>query len=394
MKRFVSKPRRGAAAVELAVTTIVLVPLILYTLFLEDLLSYRLENQEPGIVANWDYITNDYMKGNLKDVGRLNRLKYCDHTAAFDSYNVGYDCNGQSVDGASGEPGGSGDNGGGSFDVSGGGGGGSPEGHHQAGGAHQCWIVPGADQLRCYVDKNGGMSQVMSTNSSMIYLQSGWNKGGVVDCRARLGVMNYMLPNKVWGLMGMTKAKGDGKQAGSGGQSISGGKGRMQEGMAFDQLDARTSDNNIHGDAANGAANTWILREEHLYMLHDSWALNDIDKVTPSTGAPAPAGLVPGTDVIHPLLDRSAWYFNQFNGDATQKAKDYADDMKDNFTNDFAAQDGVGGIGGDNPKTLPVFWDKPNNRKADKDGFASGWTDTRQADSSSGRNGNKYPWSN
>ena len=36
---------------ELAVTMVLLVPLILYTLFLEDLLAYRLENQEPTITA-------------------------------------------------------------------------------------------------------------------------------------------------------------------------------------------------------------------------------------------------------------------------------------------------------------------------------------------------------
>jgi hypothetical protein len=371
----------------MAVTTIVLVPLILYTLFLEDLLYYKLESQEPGIVANWDYATNDYMKGNLKDVGRLNRLKYCDHTAAFDSYNVGYDCNGQSIDGASGESGGAGDNGGGSDLSVGGGGAGSPEGHHQAGGAHQCWIVPGADQLRCYVDSRGGQTMVATTTSATVYLNSNWNRGGIVDCRARLGVMNYMLPNKVWGLMGTAANQGNGV-------AISGGKGRMQEAKTFVELDARTTDNNIHGDASGGAPNTWILREEHLYMLHDSWALNDIDKVDPGKGAPVPAGLAPGTDSIHPLLDRSAFYYNQFNSDSKTKANDYFDALKDDFLKENVAnRDGIGGIGGDDPSTLPVFWDKPAQRQSDDgDGYASGWADTRQGTASNGRPNNKYPW--
>jgi len=379
---------RGAAAVEMAVTTIVLVPLVLYTLFLEDLLYYKLESQEPGIVATWDYATNDYMKGDLKDVGGLNRLKYCDHTAAFDSYNQGYDCNGQPLGGAAGESGGAGNGGGGSLDISGGGGGGEGTGHHMAGGAHQCWIVPGADQLRCYLDKSGGQSMVASTSSSLVYLNSDWNKGGIVNCRARLGVMNYMLPNKVWGLMGTAANQGNGV-------ALSGGKGRMREGQTFTQIDNGISDNSVHGDAkvANAAANSWILREEHLYMLHDSWALNDIDKVDPGTGAPAPAGLAPGQDTIHPLLDRSAWYYNQYNSDANQKAKDYFDSMKDDFLKENVANvDGIGGIGGDDPGTLPVFWDKPNARQSDDEGFGSGWGDQRQKAASNGRPNNKYPW--
>jgi hypothetical protein len=66
VKRHLRLRARGAAAVETAVTMIVLVPLIFYTLFLEDMLAYKLENQEPGIVAAWDYTTNDYMK----EIGR------------------------------------------------------------------------------------------------------------------------------------------------------------------------------------------------------------------------------------------------------------------------------------------------------------------------------------
>jgi hypothetical protein len=94
------------------------------------------------------------------------------------------------------------------------------------------------------------------------------------------------------------------------------------------------------------------------------------------------------------LLDRSAFYYNQFNSDSKTKANDYFDALKDDFLKENVAnRDGIGGIGGDDPSTLPVFWDKPAQRQSDDgDGYASGWADTRQGTASNGRPNNKYPW--
>ena len=44
----------GAAVVELAISMIVVVPVILYTLFLNDLLIYNLDWQEAVVTPAWD----------------------------------------------------------------------------------------------------------------------------------------------------------------------------------------------------------------------------------------------------------------------------------------------------------------------------------------------------
>lgn len=392
--------RRGQAAVEMAVTTIVLVPLILYTLFLEDMLAYKLENQEPTIVAGWDYITNNYMKGSEKrDIGRMNRLKYCDHTAAYDSYDKPYDCDKMSTDGASGEDSGGSGSGSGDVDISGGGGGGSDKGHHQTTAAHQCWILPGADQVRCTLSKTAGITMFNESAVTMYSQMGEWNQGGLVTCGAQLGVMNYMLPNKVWGLMGMQETKkGDNtREGGNNGRVGMSSKGRFQDGKTFDELSGGGTQT-VHGDAegSNAAENSWILTKEEFAVMADPWALNLIDeKVTPGTGSPITSFIKPGMmyrDFHHPLLDRSGHYYNEYMKDGNDAANDYFDQMKD-YLNDsmlFGANyDGLGPLGGDKPDTLPVYWDKDVQR-SNNGGKASGYEDSRQAQASSGRS--EYPW--
>ncbi len=381
---------------------VLLVPLILYTLFLEDLLQYRLESQEPTITAGWDYITNDYMKGR-KDIGKLNRLKFCDHTVAFDSFDKGYDCNGMTAGGGADEDTGDG-SGSGDVDATGGAGGGGAKGHHQAGAAHQCWIVPGADQVRCGLDQQAGIRAMSVGTAAPLYHTSKWNKGGLVTCKAKLGVMNYMLPARFMqgGYNGFT--------AGSGGRVAVTNKGRNSAGAGanatFTEIDQATNDNSVHGDKDN-TGNAWILREETFAVLADPWALNDIADVTPGFRAPATSlarpmsypGYVPGKDTYHPLLDRSGHYYNKYGSDAKDKAYDWfgnsAISGSDGFLNSSmlggADRDGIGGIGGDDPGSLPVFYKKNDvTRKGSPKGLASGWEDSRQSPASSGRS--EYPW--
>ena len=53
---------RGSAAVELAALMITLVPLAMYTLYLEDLLFYHLDQQETVVSTPWDFVHGDYRK--------------------------------------------------------------------------------------------------------------------------------------------------------------------------------------------------------------------------------------------------------------------------------------------------------------------------------------------
>ncbi|MDP2272350.1 MAG: hypothetical protein Q8N23_29035 [Archangium sp.] len=378
--------KRGAAAVELAVTMVLLVPLILYTLFLEDLLAYKLESQEPTVTAGWDYITNDYMRGR-KDIGRLNRLKFCDHSAAFDSFDVGYDCNGVDTGGSGSEDTGAGS---GAVDVTGGSGGGGAKGHHQAGAAHQCWLVPGADQVRCSIDSTGGAMATMVGTAAPMYTASGWNKGGIVTCKAKLGVMNYMLPMKFMEWAGKNDVSNKGRNSAGAGDNAT-----------FTQIDAATKDTTVHDDK-NNAGNAWVLTEETFAVMADPWALNDIEDVDPSKGSPMTSflkpGMIPGQDIYHPLLDRSGHYYNRYAGDANSKAKDWFDNSAISGSNGLlnksvlfgAAHDGIAGMGGDNPASLPVKWEAAPSRPGDPDGYASGWADQRQSQASSSRS--QYPW--
>ena len=48
--------RRGQAAVEMAITMVLLIPLIFFALFLQDFAYYKLEGQEPIVSATSDYV--------------------------------------------------------------------------------------------------------------------------------------------------------------------------------------------------------------------------------------------------------------------------------------------------------------------------------------------------
>lgn len=130
--------RRGGATVELAIMMVFLIPTFLYSLFLDDLLNFKLEMQETIVSTPWDYNFLDYNKAKLANgssntqqqqqagqeeddgsdgngaykpsenkennsgaqeqpagvdniVARQSRRTYCDHSSAYDSYNIDQD---------------------------------------------------------------------------------------------------------------------------------------------------------------------------------------------------------------------------------------------------------------------------------------------------------------
>ncbi len=435
------KHRRGAATVETVVTMIALLPIIFYALFLEDLVYYKMENQEPTIVAGWDFTVPGNIDSDGSNIGGLNRLKYCDHEAAFDSFDQPYDCD----DGT----------------------------HHKAMAAHQCWIIPGADQVRCNEGSDGLQSNVGtqffgSTKASGFYSsfygQAGKSAVGMNVCTAHLGVMNYFLPQKMIGF---------GKDATD--------KTRLDDGQMFkdSQMDA-------HGDQQSGratSANTWILTMEKYAILNGGFGLLDVEKVTPDPGIADMIGNSIGNmggmgnqisnmsnqmnqisnsmggqsgmqnygnEAQHHDFDddgnlgsfgntggvggmqnagqnmsnslqnvgnsignlgqslfgggnilqvRSEYYYKQYGQDAIEKAGKYADDMKDYLSDgtfppgankDGLALGGAGAIGGDNIGTLPVYYDPGDTTRANQGGKASGGEDDRQGQDP--RTDGKYPW--
>ena len=155
---------RGGATVELAILMLIIVPTFLYAVFLDDLLRYRLDLEEAVTSSPWDYHPLDYTQGALDPsvVQHNIRLEWCDHTSAYDSYDYNYDC--------------------------------QDEAHHNAVGAHVCWLQSGAHQVTCHApDSSVGASYLDPAASNF---SSSYTNGGLVSCDATVAVLNYLLPQE------------------------------------------------------------------------------------------------------------------------------------------------------------------------------------------------------
>lgn len=322
---------------------LVIVPLIFYTIFLQDLLRFKLEEQEPTIAAGWDYITTDYMKDNPDD-GSMNRLKYCDHSAAYDSYtNKDYDCENAT--------------------------------HHEAPAAHECWISPGAEQVRCSLNKNMGAKMMPSGAPYSEFME--WNRGGMGTCSATLGILNYFIINKFmrWNDSSRANMTMGGKGGGS--------KERLgTDGTASMENDA--DGRNAHADKSTvDIKDTWVLKEEKFAVLADPWALNHISSIDPDFEWSQEPGSVAGSDDNHPLLDRTNHFYRHF---GLQKGIPEANDWHSEMS-DFLHPDTKVDNKGDQLETAPVFY-APEKKRSNLSGYASGWKDERQQNTN---RENKFP---
>jgi hypothetical protein len=144
---------------------VMLVPLTMYTLYLEDLLFYKLDQQETVVSSAWDFVHGDFRHGDQPHeieqmVQRLTGQTYWDHTSAWNTYsNPGSD--------------------------------GSDAKHHQALAAHQCWLAQGGQQLAC-------RSYGVGTGRE-IEPRYDLRGAGLIGCDAILGVQNYFLPEHFLG---------------------------------------------------------------------------------------------------------------------------------------------------------------------------------------------------
>ncbi|MBL8910061.1 MAG: hypothetical protein JNM17_05070 [Archangium sp.] len=363
--------RRGAAAVEMAITMVTLIPLIFFALFLEDFAYYRLNGQEPGIAAMWDHLTPDYMK-NRPDVGGMNRLKFCDHTSAFDSYKQDFDCNGGGGMGGSDDT----DDGSGDFSVTGSGGG--DIGHHHATGAHQCWLGQGR-QVYCNTSSvMGAPNIVVGSGMQTFFTPGGWNRGGLATCNSTLNVFNWIIPQDIsseGGWLWSKKQNTDKQQSDKGREWNEG-----TNGTKYSIGQAHTD-----GKAATDNMKSWKMSQENYSMLVDPWALSHIGTVKPlSNLALTGLGQTPGSlamvgkDLYNPLLDRTNMYYTKYGGQAADKGKNWLSDMSD-FLSDNAGKDGYG----DDLDSVPVNWSPPSARPGYSGGLGSGWDKNRS--------GNKFP---
>lgn len=216
MSRWNLKPR-GGAAVETAVLMIVLVPLIMYTLFLEDLLYYKFDLQETVTSTPWDYADLDHREDNKSIADqralaqRASMQTFWDHTSAWNTYS---------------DP---------NHDA-------KEKDHHQALAAHQCWLAQGGKEIECGTESSVGLLVA----GEFIAL----NNGGKVRCEAILGVQNYFLPQQLfqwWAKAAMTSQK---------------------------RWVGESGDGAIHDNAQQ---DSYLYPKLEFSVVTDPWALNSMD---------------------------------------------------------------------------------------------------------------------
>jgi hypothetical protein len=226
---------RGAAAVEMAISMLVLVPVFLYALFLDDLLRYSLDAQETALSTVWDYTVQDYSaKFNPWNAQHLARLMFCDHESGIDSYEKMpsgkyRDC--EETD------------------------------HHKALVAHVCWINDNAKQVECHA--SGGVGDLGDSLNSGY--RSAFTQGGLMRCSARAVVENYLLPKQF-----LTQF--------------------TEENLSKNQWKGQGQ--KIHDNSRDGTRdNAYFLKQQQLAILVDTWALTRAEDERPggtSKGSSAP----------------------------------------------------------------------------------------------------------
>lgn len=290
---------RGAATTETAVLMLVLVPLIFYTLFLEDVLIYKLDLAESVFTSVWDFAHNDYrhQQNIAPSMQHFNRLTYADHSSAWNTYsNEEYDKT-------------------------------STE-HHQSLAAHECWLAQGAEQITCTLDPSVGQ-QIASEFQQ-------FNRGGQGTCKAILGVENYFIPQKLFQWF----AKQDLTQQ----KRWTGGPG--------------TAD--IHGNAQQ---DPYVFPEETFSALFDPWALNWIKSAgSNDTGTGHSAEGMHGSHPQDQGSEWTSWMKKEYSdrGNYVQKAKAFADDaIQKKVLSNLATMDVIG----DNLDTPPLAWNSQPQRQ-------------------------------
>ena len=202
---------RGQAVLEMSLLLIVMVPIIFYTLFLDDLLRYRVDMLEAVVSSPWDFTAIDQQKNNGGNVAQFERHAWCDHTYTYNSYDVDYECDSDpsNANGGAGR-------------------------HHKAFTAHVCWLVEGGQQIECSTNSDTGK---IDDNAK-------YNGGGVTTCSARAGVFNYFIVQQA--MAGFTNMN--------------------------NLTEAEHMSGAVHDHFGAASANIFMLEKQQFAILHDDWA--------------------------------------------------------------------------------------------------------------------------
>ena len=228
---------RGAASVEMALCMLVIIPVFLYALFLDDLLRYSLDVQEATVSTMWDYTVQDYAAVQRKarfnpwNVQHYARLMFCDHESGKNRYDD-ITAGGKFKDCAE-------------------------EDHHQGTAltAHVCWINGDAKQVTC----EGPDASVGDLGADGLHAgyATDFNHGGLIQCSARAVVENYLLPKQ------FLPEFSDGKEK-------------------VDLSKERWRGSGYHENAEKGDKTTaYFIKEQRMAILVDTWALTRPADVRP-----------------------------------------------------------------------------------------------------------------
>lgn len=218
------RAEHGGAMVETAISMLVIVPIIFYSLFLDDLLRYKLDLQETAVQSVWNFTVRDYHEGgdHAANVHWQDQMQYCNHTSAFDSYDADRDC----------------DN----------------EEHHKSMAAHQCWFYPNQSdtgQIWCAMVDEDLTSDYPDLTGIATGLAGLANKGGLWRCWARTSVVNSFMPQELFSEFSDV---------------------RLSEKERYDS-------DNPH---SNASGDVFIFPYDRAALLTDTWALNDATDYDPN----------------------------------------------------------------------------------------------------------------
>ncbi len=192
------REEQGGAAVELAILMLIIVPVLLYTLMINDLMRHRLDLQEAVTTSAWDYTTLNYnglSTNQVKTANQTLQAIWCDHSGVIDGDDPQADCDSSNGD----------------------------DTYHkgQVVAAHGCWKASDAQIVSCNIETNFRQNALNPTGIDIIFNRArSFQTGGRVVCNASLAVYNNLIPKEFltqWSEVDMTdKDRQEGPQLQSG----------------------------------------------------------------------------------------------------------------------------------------------------------------------------------
>ena len=324
-----ARSRRGQATVELAVTLVVLIPLTMYTLFLEDFNSYFLDWQEAITTSPWDFTAADYSTTVNADgaVAHNNRREFCDHTSAYTSFDANYECNSNI--------------------------------HHKALTAHECWLV-----------KNTGNTGGRASRSPAPSTRAPASSSRRCTARCTTTAAWVSAPRRSACRTTSSSTASSSAALSTSDMISTSGAGGSTKGL-FHETGA-VNGKSVHSNSNMGWG--WIIgaqgtpAETHFGLIVDPWAIATNDDHDPDT-----FGLSSGDD----FKKRVDLYFDLFGGIAGLKALKFGYDLASDDLIGYQAM--VDSPVGDTPLTDTLAWKKDYKREVNGH-YASGYNDRQESD--------------